>query len=57
MVVVVTWLPGQDWGREGCCWEGGEERAEANQALPTWWVIEGAWSGWVGGLFLVLQGG
>lgn len=22
MVVVVTWLQGQDWGREGCCLGG-----------------------------------
>lgn len=55
MVVVVTWLPGQDLGRESFFWEGGEEWVETNQALSTWWAIEGAWRGWARALFLGLQ--
>lgn len=55
MVVVVTWLPGQDWGKESFCWEGGEERVEPNQAPSMWWATKGAWRGWVRGLVLGLQ--
>ena len=32
-MVVATCLQGRDWGREGLCLEGGEERVEPSQGL------------------------
>lgn len=56
VLVVATWLQGQDWGKEDTAQEGwlaGRRGAEPSQVSPVVSMPKGL-RGWVGGLFLGL---